>query len=536
MKQHDTRRREAAQAATRQPAASEHAGPGADAPADSTRMAGQAAQLERLRGAEPSAAAAPIADPGGLPAQLRAGMEAMSGMDLGDVLVHYGSSKPAQLNALAYAQGRDIHLAPGQEQHLPHEAWHVVQQAQGRVKATTTMGDDVPVNDHDHLEREADAMGAKAATGAPVQRKGRIDTASIGDEQERAKVELAIKALKEEKRQQKQTRTAAWAGEETPMLDDGKPDQQAAFDRDDKYNADIEALRATHEQAIAALAKEHELPLISGAEYYGTRVGDSKVFRRPDNGKEYVKDHRGTFVPRYIRRERNARDKVGKTLLGKGKTYHRLKTDDEVTLPDAAEHGAPQAADQISWPHREFLQQSSGGGKTPYAFSHTSTKRPILSNTHHSFGGQNPKKPEETHKGAHITDLAHLDTEAIGAQWQLDPEHGHKVRLDTAKHSPLSKGDGEELAKESRKVQMSGYRNMEVVTREIPADAVIDPGIEGWDTLEGPTSDYHTGAHAGTSKRGQEFSRWRDARSKANHEADLEEKARKAKETESTSK
>ena len=30
-------------------------------------------------------------------------------------------------DALAYAQGSDIHLAPGQEQHLPHEAWHVVQ-------------------------------------------------------------------------------------------------------------------------------------------------------------------------------------------------------------------------------------------------------------------------------------------------------------------------------------------------------------------------------------------------------------------------
>jgi len=52
------------------------------------------------------------------------------------VQVHRNSSKPAQLNAHAFAQGSDIHLAPGQEQHLPHEAWHVVQQAQGRVKPT----------------------------------------------------------------------------------------------------------------------------------------------------------------------------------------------------------------------------------------------------------------------------------------------------------------------------------------------------------------------------------------------------------------
>jgi hypothetical protein len=60
-------------------------------------------------------------------------------MSMDNVKVHYKSSKPAQLNAHAYAQGADIHLAPGQEKHLPHEAWHVVQQAQGRVKPTMQM-------------------------------------------------------------------------------------------------------------------------------------------------------------------------------------------------------------------------------------------------------------------------------------------------------------------------------------------------------------------------------------------------------------
>jgi hypothetical protein len=71
----------------------------------------------------------------GMPDALKSGIEALSGIDLSAVQVHRDSDKPAQLNALAYAQGRDIHLAPGQEQHLPHEAWHVVQQAQGRVPA-----------------------------------------------------------------------------------------------------------------------------------------------------------------------------------------------------------------------------------------------------------------------------------------------------------------------------------------------------------------------------------------------------------------
>jgi hypothetical protein len=83
-------------------------------------------------------------------------------MSMDSVKVHYNSEKPAQLNALAYAQGTDIHVAPGQEQHLPHEAWHVVQQAQGRVQPTMQMKEGVPVNDDLGLEHEADVMGARA--------------------------------------------------------------------------------------------------------------------------------------------------------------------------------------------------------------------------------------------------------------------------------------------------------------------------------------------------------------------------------------
>ena len=72
----------------------------------------------------------------GMPDNLKAGVESLSGIDMSDVRVHYNSSKPAEVGALAYTQGTNIHVAPGQEKHLPHEAWHVVQQAQGRVKPT----------------------------------------------------------------------------------------------------------------------------------------------------------------------------------------------------------------------------------------------------------------------------------------------------------------------------------------------------------------------------------------------------------------
>lgn len=97
----------------------------------------------------------------GLPDNLKSGVENLSGMSLDHVKVHYGSDKPAQLNALAYAQGSDIHVAPGQEKHLPHEAWHVVQQMQGRVQPTVQM-EEVSINDDPSLETEADVMGAKA--------------------------------------------------------------------------------------------------------------------------------------------------------------------------------------------------------------------------------------------------------------------------------------------------------------------------------------------------------------------------------------
>ena len=99
---------------------------------------------------------------GGLPDNLRTGIESLSGMAMDHVNVHYNSDKPAQLNAHAYAQGSDIHVGPGQERHLPHEAWHVVQQAQGRVKPTMQMhGTDI--NADASLENEADVMGDRAA-------------------------------------------------------------------------------------------------------------------------------------------------------------------------------------------------------------------------------------------------------------------------------------------------------------------------------------------------------------------------------------
>ena len=117
----------------------------------------------------------------GLPDNLKSGIENLSGISMDEVKVHYNSGKPAGLNAHAYAQGTDIHIAAGQEKHLPHEAWHVVQQAQGRVKPTRQLKGKVGINDDKHLEMEADIMGAKALHAAAyrsLEQDGTLHSAS----------------------------------------------------------------------------------------------------------------------------------------------------------------------------------------------------------------------------------------------------------------------------------------------------------------------------------------------------------------------
>ncbi len=102
----------------------------------------------------------------GLPSGLQAAVERLSGESMADVNVHYNSSKPARISALAYTQGSEIYMGPGQERYLAHEAWHAAQQKQGRVSSTKQAGGQ-PVNNEMALEREADMMGQRAARLLP---------------------------------------------------------------------------------------------------------------------------------------------------------------------------------------------------------------------------------------------------------------------------------------------------------------------------------------------------------------------------------
>lgn len=102
----------------------------------------------------------------GLSPELKEKYEALSGYSFDDVKVHYNSSKPAKMQALAYTQGNQVYLMPGQERHLEHELGHVVQQKKGIVKPTGTIGG-IPVNDDETLETEAGMDGEKAYGAFP---------------------------------------------------------------------------------------------------------------------------------------------------------------------------------------------------------------------------------------------------------------------------------------------------------------------------------------------------------------------------------
>lgn len=127
------------------------------------------------------ASVAPTQPGGGapLPGGLQHKMEGSFGRDFSSVRVHQGDHA-TQLGALAYAQGTDLHFAPGQYQPdtpsgqalIGHELAHVVQQSDGRVAAPAQAKGAPVVADHG-LEDEADRAGQAAARGEPAGISGR---------------------------------------------------------------------------------------------------------------------------------------------------------------------------------------------------------------------------------------------------------------------------------------------------------------------------------------------------------------------------
>lgn len=116
----------------------------------------------------------------GIPTQMKLNFEQRSGLSFDDVRVHYNSDKPAQLHALAYTQGTQVYIGPGQERHLPHELGHVVQQKQRRVPATATVNGR-QLNDSASLEREASLWGQFTAHSTLPPARERMAVPAVGD-------------------------------------------------------------------------------------------------------------------------------------------------------------------------------------------------------------------------------------------------------------------------------------------------------------------------------------------------------------------
>lgn len=107
-----------------------------------------------------STAAANSPSATGLDPAMIAGARSEAGVDLSNVTVHHHSSEPAVLGAHAFTRGNEIHIGPGQQGHLAHEAWHVVQQRRGQVAATAVSAHGL-LNQNAALERDADKGGIR---------------------------------------------------------------------------------------------------------------------------------------------------------------------------------------------------------------------------------------------------------------------------------------------------------------------------------------------------------------------------------------
>jgi hypothetical protein len=101
----------------------------------------------------------------------------MSGHDLSGVQVHRNSALPASVGALAYTQGQNIYLGPGQDHHLPHESAHVVQQMDGRADGARVVLVRIPRVAH--REHDAVARGGALHRDRLVEQIARVEDRDV---------------------------------------------------------------------------------------------------------------------------------------------------------------------------------------------------------------------------------------------------------------------------------------------------------------------------------------------------------------------
>ncbi len=487
---------------------------------NSPRVLQQRARIEQLGVAgtsEPSATLRPNRT--GLPDALKSGIESLSGMSMDHVRVHYNSAQPARLNAHAYAQGNDIHLAAGQEQHLPHEAWHVVQQAQGRVAPTMQTQGGVPVNNDSLLEREADRMGDRAlgtvsqrqpaflssptqhaSSGLPVQCVGgpKFGLEPLGDPEADSDIAEGIAALKGVMAAYKdEVKTA-----KTHAIDEFESGDKADHNRQGRYTEALQAAEMTPARLITRLANglthANGFILFRGKQIAQIHQGNlayvqsaaakdanhSAVYKRHTldgpSGKEYV-SFGGGFVRRFAYRgiTPTERDQYKRghalTPLNRGHETEGLtgfKFDKQTGVHTARDHDpSNNQPTDLEWlnahastalgavpnnPHLlAFMQTRKGVNK---AFSATSTPRSIASNHGATF----------TEYGNIEIDLANVPTANVTHHYKAAPftQGGIAGTLGTPP------GARNSLTWETARANESVARNRELVLSSIPNEAV----------------------------------------------------------------
>jgi hypothetical protein len=177
---------------------------------------------------DPAAGAAQAGAGAPLPAGVRSKMEGSFGADFSDVRVHQGGKAEA-IGAHAYAEGANLHFAPGQydpasargQELLGHELAHVVQQRSGKV-AAPLQAKGAPIVEDASLEGEADAVGARAARGEPA------GLPAAGTQIARPAVQGYFKIKREDFEGQKVA-----AGKDTTFSAQQKPDGQESYLKDD---------------------------------------------------------------------------------------------------------------------------------------------------------------------------------------------------------------------------------------------------------------------------------------------------------------
>lgn len=220
----------------------------------------------------------------GLPDSLKSGIENLSGYSMDDVKVHYNSPKPAQLQALAYTQGTDIHVAPGQKEHLPHEAWHIVQQMQGRVKPTMQMKG-VQINDDEGLEREADVRGEQARGWAAQPKENPVSKSEV-------KVRSQIVQKRDRKAEVAWNVTHEVIPDENGSLfgDDSRPFRHEGIElyRGDRIIVDDEDIFQSRRGANQEISERRESDKEGHLTNKWLKLKD--VFGRKPSGKGYVRE------------------------------------------------------------------------------------------------------------------------------------------------------------------------------------------------------------------------------------------------------